>query len=60
MKLLKITPSAVADFFETRARYARKARQDARLHRELSRLPAYIADDILEAIDQQSSVKFLD
>jgi len=60
MKLLKITPSAVADFFETRARHARKARQEARLHRELSRLPSYVADDIREAIDQQRSVNFLD
>jgi hypothetical protein len=60
MKLLKITPSAVADFFETRARRARKARQDALLRRELSRLPRYVADDIREAIDQQRSVNFLD
>ena len=60
MKLLRITPSAVADFFETRARHARKARQEARLRRELSRLPAYVADDIREAIDQQRSVNFLD
>ena len=60
MKLLKITPSAVADFFETRARHARQARQAALLRRELSRLPAYVADDIREAIDQQRSVNFLD
>ncbi|UVC11612.1 hypothetical protein IHQ71_14090 [Rhizobium sp. TH2] len=60
MKLLKIMPSTVADFFETRARHARKARQDALLRRELSRLPRYVADDIREAIDQQRSVNFLD
>ena len=60
MKLLKITPSAVADFFETRARHARKERQEALLRRELSRLPSYVADDIREAIDQQRSVNFID
>ena len=60
MTLLKISPSAVADFFETRARHARKARPDARLRRELARLPAYVADDILDALDQQEYVKFLD
>lgn len=60
MKLLRITPSAVADFFETRARHARKARQEARLYRELARLPAYVVDDIREAIDAQHHVNFID
>jgi hypothetical protein len=60
MKLLKITPSAVADFFETRARHVRQARQEARLRRELSRLPDYVANDIRAAIDQQRSVNILD
>ena len=60
MKLLKITPSAVADFFETRVRHARRARQEARLRRELSRLPDYVAADIRAAIEQQRSVNFLD
>ena len=48
MKLLKITPSAVADFFETRVRHARRARQEARLRRELSRLPDYVADGVAD------------
>jgi hypothetical protein len=60
MKLLKITPSVVADFFETRARHAHQARQAAVLRRELSRLPAYVADDIRAAIDQDRSVNFID
>ena len=60
MRLLKITPSAVADFFETRARHAHKARQEARLRRELARLPAYVANDLLDAMDQQHHVNFID
>jgi len=42
---LTATHSAIADFFETRIRHARFARRQARLRRELSRLPSYVADD---------------
>ncbi len=45
MRLTTIPP-AIAGFFETRIRQARFARRQARLHRALSRLPAYIARDI--------------
>ena len=60
MRLLDITPSAVADFFESQVRHARKARQRARLHRELSRLPRYVRDDIGVAAEREGYVNFLD
>ena len=46
MRLFHINPSAIADFFETRARHAHANRQRARLRRELPYLPRYIVDDI--------------
>ena len=52
MRLLKITRSAVADFIETRARHAHEARQQARLDRELSRLPRYLREDVGFLVDQ--------
>lgn len=60
MRLLDITPSAVVGFFESRARHARKARAQARLQRELSRLPRYAREDIELAAEREGYVNFLD
>lgn len=60
MSLFNITPSAVADFIESRARHARKARAQARLQRELSRLPRYAREDIELAAQREGYVNFLD
>ena len=60
MNLLKITPSVVADFLETRARHARQARRAARLRRELSRLPGYAREDIAAAAEREGYVNIVD
>lgn len=60
MRLLKITPSAVADFFERQTRHAREARRHARLNHELSRLPRYAREDIAAAAEREGYVNFLD
>ena len=57
---LTATHSAIADFFETRIRHARFAHRQARLRRELSRLPSYIARDIGAGPDQDRFVNYLD
>jgi hypothetical protein len=57
---LTATPSAIADFFETRIRQARLARQRTRLRRELARLPSYVARDIGAGPNQDRFVNYLD
>ena len=55
-----VSPVAIAHFFEARIRHARIARQNARLRRELSRLPSYVARDIGVGPNQDRFVNFLD
>ena len=43
MRLSSFTPSALAGAIETSLRQARRASRQARLRRELSRLPSYVA-----------------
>lgn len=59
MRLTAI-PSAIAGMFETRIRQARFAHRQARLRRELSRLPSYIARDIGFDPKQGDSIRYLD
>ena len=60
MRLSSFTPSALAGAIETRLRDARRASRRARLRRELSRLPRYVARDIGVAPDQDGFVNFPD
>ena len=60
MRLSSFTPSALAGAIETRFRHARQASRRARLERELSRLPRYVARDIGAAPDQDRFVNFVD
>jgi hypothetical protein len=60
MRLSSFTPSVLADAIETRFPDARLARRRARLHRELARLPGYVARDIGAAPDQDRFVNFVD
>jgi hypothetical protein len=57
---LSIAPLALAGYFEARFRRARITRQNARLRRELARLPAYIADDIGAGPNQDRFVNYID
>jgi hypothetical protein len=56
MRLPSFIPSALAGAIETRLRHARHASRRARLERELSRLPSYVARDIGFAPDQDGFV----
>lgn len=60
MRLASFSPSALAGVIENRFREARHASRRARLQRELSRLPSYVARDIGAAPDQDSFVNFVD
>lgn len=60
MRLSSFTPSALAGAIETRLRHAGHASRRARLQRELSRLPGYVARDIGVAPDQNGFVNFSD
>jgi len=60
MRLSSFTPSALAGAIEIRFREARHASRRARLRRELSRLPGYVARDIGAAPDQDGFVNFYD
>ena len=60
MRLTSFTPSALAGVIEDRFREARRASRRARLQRELSRLPSYVARDIGVAPDQDRFVNFVD
>ena len=60
MRLSSFTPSALADAIGARFRNARQASRKARLHRELARLPRYVARDIGAAPDQDRFVNFVD
>lgn len=60
MRLSAFTPSALAGAIETRFREARHASRRARLQRELSRLPSYVARDIGAASDHDRFVNFID
>jgi len=57
---LSVTPVAIADYFEVQIRQARIARGNARLRRELSRLPRYVADDIGVSAHHDQFVNFVD
>ena len=60
MRLSSFTPSALAGAIETKIRHARQVRRHARLQRELSRLPRYVARDIGAAPDEHHFVNFID
>jgi hypothetical protein len=60
MKLSSLNPSALAGAIENRLRHARLASRRARLHRELARLPGYVARDLGIAPDQDGYVNFPD
>lgn len=62
---MKLTAAAAiadffTDFFESRVRRARIEYRNAKLRRELARLPSYIARDIGAGPDQDRFVNFLD
>lgn len=52
--------AAIADFFESRIRQARIEHRQAKLRRELSRLPSYIARDIGAGPNQDRLINFLE
>jgi hypothetical protein len=53
-----INPTGIAGYVETRIRQARIAHRQAKLRRELARLPSYIARDI--GVRQDRFVNYLD
>jgi hypothetical protein len=57
---LSINPTGIAGYFETRFRQARIAHQNAKLRRELARLPSYVARDIGVGPNQDRFVNYLD
>jgi hypothetical protein len=60
MRLSSFTPSALAGAIETSLRQARHSSRQARLRRELARLPSYVARDLGVAPDQDGFVNFSD
>jgi len=52
--------AAIADFFENRIRQARIEHRRAKLRRELSRLPSYLARDIGAGPNQDRFINFLE
>jgi hypothetical protein len=54
------SPTGIAGYVETRIRQARIANQNARLRRELARLPSYVAKDIGVGPNQDRFVNYLD
>lgn len=60
MRLSSLTPSALTGAIEARLRHARHASRRARLRRELTRLPCYVARDIGVTLDHGASINFTD
>ena len=60
MRLSSLTPSALAGAIEARLRHARHASRQARLRRELARLPRYVARDIGVTLDHDAYINFPD
>jgi hypothetical protein len=57
MRLSSFNPSALAGVIESRFRKARHASRRARLQRELSRLPSYVARDIgLDRLNEELDI----
>lgn len=57
---LLYNPDSLLAYIENGARRLRIARKHARLHRELARLPRYVAEDIGAGPNQDRFINFFD